>query len=262
MSSHNLAICVATMQAMPNGGAGIEPNAVVHMCGGPAPGLGMVHLNTFFDNATASSLMHIKYNTSDANDGVVGSYQKLYEQTDASLLAFIHDDVICHEKGWDERVLAEFEDPSVGVVGFGGALGHGDPDLYKIPYRLEQLRRFDYLSNVDDAEVHGARFSDSTEVAVLDGYCLIVRRDLLDRAHGWRGLASGCDFFCYDYALCAMARRLGFRTRVVGVRCHHLGGRTSVVHEAAAKITSRVEFEHAHRWFYETYRDVMPWRVE
>ena len=199
-------------------------------------------------------------NTPEDNDGVVGSYQYLYEGSECEFLAFIHDDVICREQGWDERVLAEFENPAVGVVGFGGAKWHGTSDLYKTPYRLDQLRRGDYMSNVDDAEVHGARFTESTEVSVCDGFALVVRRDLLAQCDGWRGLASGCDFFCYDYALCAMARRLGYRIRCVGIRCHHLGGRTSV-HLPDSEITSQAAYDRSHRWFYETYRDVMPWRV-
>ena len=97
----------------------------------------------------------------------------------------------------------------------------------------------------------------------MDGFALIVRRALLDRAGGWSHLAAGCDFFCYDYALCAMARRLGYHIRLVGIRCHHLGGRTSVQTGPDGQkpaITSPEAYETSHRWFYNTYRDVMPWR--
>ena len=238
MSSHRLAICVATMDHC-------VPETIrdwTAQASGPV-GVRSVH------------------NTPEKNLGVVGSYQELSENPSSSdILCFLHDDVICREPGWDERVLAEFENPQVGVVGFGGAKWHGTSDLYKTPYRLDQLRRGDYMSNVDDAEVHGARFTGSTEVSVCDGFALIVRRDLLDDAGGWRGLARGCDFFCYDYALCAMARRLGYRIRSVGIRCHHLGGRTSV-HLPDSEITSQAAYDRSHRWFYETYRDVMPARV-
>src|SRR5262245_36136489 len=117
-------------------------------------------------------------NTAEDNLGLVGSYNWLYENTKAEILAYIHDDVVCHEERWDERVLEEFEDPSVGVVGFGGALWHGTDELYKRPYELTQLRRIDYLSNVDDAETHGERFDGARDVAVLDGFALIVRRKL------------------------------------------------------------------------------------
>jgi len=246
VSCHKLCICAATMRD---------------------PFQDLTELVTFCDHATTGELgFAVHHNSIDNNLGVVGSYQQILDNVTQDgeirweLLAFIHDDVICRERGWDERVLHEFEDPEVGLVGFGGARWHGVSELYKRPYELIQLVRGDYMSNTDDAEVHGARFTGSCDVAVLDGYVLIVRRDLLDRAGGWRGLASGCDFYCYDYALSAMARRLGYRIRLVGVRCHHLGGRTSVA-AGALPATSPEAREAAHRWFYETYRDVMPARV-
>lgn len=207
----------------------------------------------------------VRRNTPEDNLGVVGSYDWLYRNTDAELLAYLHDDVICSEPGWDDRVLREFEDPSVGVVGFGGGRNHGTDELYKRPYRIQQLVRSDYLSNTDDAEVHGSRFSGAADVAVLDGFALIVRRSLLDRAGGWP--VNHIRFHNYDLWLCAMAHRLGFRVRVLGARCHHRGGQTSTTvdyQEWAKKqnMTDAEDHAKAHEWFYEEFRDVMPWVCE
>lgn len=224
---------------------------------------------------TVETTMHDKstvvlrhHNSPEHNLGVVGSYQKLYEVVkkapDIELLAYLHDDCVIYEEGWDERVKAEFADPSVGLVGFGGALQHGDPKLYRVPYVLQQLRRAGYRSNVDDAEVHGERFSGSCDVAVLDGFALIVRRSLLDRAGGWSFIPQEvAGLFCYDYALCAMTRRLGYRIRMVGIKCQHLGGRTSVGGngEEVKRITGAEMYEKSHRWFYNEFRPEMPYTV-
>lgn len=219
------------------------------------------------------------------NEGLVKSYQLMYQSYSKTvmkredwsperepLLAYLHDDVLCHEQDWDTRVLKEFEDPTVGLVGFGGALRHGTDDIYKTPYRLQQLARDGYLSNTDDAEVHGQRFMGECDVSVLDGFALIVRREVLDRAwlrtdpsfrSGW---PVGKFFLhSYDYYLCCMARRLGFRIRVVGIRCHHLGGATSTTPAyqqwLAARGTNDVEdHERSHRWIYSEFKDVLPWR--
>lgn len=206
----------------------------------------------------------LRRNTPEDNLGVSRSYQWLYERTKADILAYIHDDVICWEFGWDARVMEEFEDPGIGVLGFGGALWHGTDDLYKTPYKLTQLARRYYFSNVDDAETHGKRFEGARDVAVLDGFCLVVRRALLDRCGGW---PRSLQFHCYDYAICALARRFGYRIRLVGVRCHHLGGRTSTTPEyqkwaSDQGVSDQQIHEESHRWFYQEFRDVMPARVK
>lgn len=222
-------------------------------------------LRSVYESATSGVEFIRQHNNVAENLGVIGSYQKMYEQArekEFDILAYIHDDVYIREKGWDERVLKEFEDPTVGVVGFGGGLGHGTDDIYKTPYRLQQLARNGYLSNVDDAEVHGYRFTSECDVAVLDGFSLVVRRSLLDRCGGW---TNSLQFHSYDYFICCMAHRLGYRVRCVGVRCHHLGGRTSTTpqyQEWAEKQGMKDAEVHrtSHDYIYKEFRDVLPWR--
>lgn len=224
--------------------------------------------------------MHLSIiDNSTTNRGLVQSYQDAYTGNPQglrhapALLAYVHDDVEIKEERWAHRVRQEFKhDPTVGLVGFGGAKQHGAADIYKTPYVLQQLGRTGYLSNVDDAETHGQRFAEATDVAVLDGFVLIVRRDVLDRAWlrtdpsfygGWP--TKHLRFHCYDYYLCCMARRLGYRIRVDGVRCHHHGGRTSTTKEyqewlAEKGMTDVEDHQQSHRWIYEEFQDVLPWR--
>lgn len=191
----------------------------------------------------------------DGHDGILHAYEQAWRQSKADVIAYLHDDCVTKEKDWHLRVLAEFESPDVGLIGFGGALVHGSPELYKRPYDHRQLGRSHYMSNVDDAEVHGARFTGSNDVATLDGFALIVRRDILERAGGWP--VGVLDYIMYDQWLTCMAHRLGYRVRVVGVRCHHLGGRTAVTLKKADE--TGVEYDKAHRYIYNEFRDVLPW---
>lgn len=221
-------------------------------------------INSLINNATTITAddFLIHYNSVERNDGVVGAYEKLYRLSTADVLMYVHNDVYVRERGWDERLLQEFTDPTVGVVGLGGAIRHGHPDLYKVPYHLPHLARSRYISNVDDAETHGERFTGSRDVAVLDGFVVAVRRSLLDRMGGWSAINGRTDrFFCYDYAMCGWARRLGYRVRVVGVRCHHTGGQTSVKVKDNP-ITGQQAYDESHRWFYENFRDVLPWKCD
>lgn len=237
-----MALCVATMQ----------PEDAV-----------MPELLTWFEKASTPRTFghYIQHNTIENNLGVVGSYEKMYRESTEDVLVYAHDDVVMREEGWDERVLREFDDPTIGLVGFGGALEHGHRDLYKVPYKLQHLGRSSYLSNVDDAEVHGERFTGARDCAVLDGFVLAIRRDLLVRAGGWRAICGPVDFFGYDYSASAMAHRLGYRVRVVGVRCHHLGGQTSVKVKDNP-ITGQQAYDDSHAWFYNEFRDVMPFRCD
>jgi len=202
---------------------------------------------------TTAWLGHLPYCVAFGKD-VVPAFQEIYETTDEEIIALMHDDLLVHEYGWDVRVLEAFSDPMVGVVGFAGALGHGTPNLYQVPYHLPNLARQDFMSNMKDAEVHGKRFTGSRDVAILDGLALFVRRSVLDTIGGWP-VNQPVGYFMYSEWLCCEARRQGYRIRLVGVACEHLGGKSS------GFISPTENYERAHRHFYDNNRDVMPYRV-
>lgn len=220
-------------------------------------------------------------NTPEDNLGVTGSLQWCYENTTAPIIAHLHSDVEIFEQGWDERVLKEFDDREVGVVGFGGAKQLGENDIYKVPYRLTQLRRIDYMSAQRDWETHGSYTRDCFDVSTLDGFALIVRRELLDK---WKRIdesRSGFTYLClksgwpverypfhnYDNALCLEAAKQGYRVRLVGIDCLHHGGVTSTspagqAHWQAQGTTDAAIHEQSHLALYEDGRGILPWRVK
>ena len=188
---------------------------------------------------------------------------------DAEVLAYIHNDVEIYEAGWRGRVEKQFEDPEVGVVGFGGATQLGVNDIYKLPYDYRQLVRINYLTNDRRHEIHGHKFTGECDVAALDGFCLIVRRKILDRwglgkreQCGWP--VDEIPFHNYDNALCLEARRQGYRVRLVGVDCRHNGGRHSTTPEwqqRCKEIWNKSDWDllqESHKYLYEEYRDVLP----
>lgn len=183
---------------------------------------------------------------------IMDAYQTLFEKSNADILFYGHDDLKIWEQGWDQRVLAEFAESNVGLVGFAGAPGHGHPMMYKQPFNVSALGRVGFKSNMRDAEQHGARFTGSCDVSVLDGFALAVRREVLEKAGGWpRGTPIA--YFCYDMHLCCMVRRLGYRIRLVGVDCEHLGGRSTGLNP-----NIKVNHEEAHRYIFDTFSDVLP----
>lgn len=176
----------------------------------------------------------------------------IYKNTTEPIIALIHDDVNIFEHNWDLRVLREFEDPTVGMVGFAGAVRHGAPDLYTSPYKLQNLGRFGFASNMRDAEHHGARFTGERDVAVYDGFAIFIRRSILDKIGGWP-MKSG--YFMYCEAICCEARKQGYRLRQVGVACDHLSGKT------ASLVIVTDSHAAAHVWLAQKYRQVLPFSV-
>jgi len=200
--------------------------------------------------------------------GVIPLYEEgwreVQEHGGYDIVAFLHDDLEIYEKGWDARVLKEFEDPKVGLVGFGGALVHGDPNIYKKSYSHLQLGRSFYLSNTKDAELHGERYTGECDVAVLDGFSLILRRELLETMGGWLP-DKWPPHHCYDYRAACEAHRHGYKVRLVGMECHHQGGMTATQGEyqdwcRRTKWGSDSQMHIiGHQMIYDEYKDVLPW---
>ncbi len=185
---------------------------------------------------------------------ILEAFQAIYENTTEPIIALCHDDLMIYEHDWDYRVLRQFDYPSVGLVGFGGALGHGRPNLYQQPFFIPNLVRMDFMSNMRSGHLHGQKFAGERDVAVFDGFAIFVRRTVIDR---WGGFPVGSPYgyWMYAEALCCETRRQGHRLRLVGVDCEHLGGKT------VGMVPMTDDYEEAHRYFYEQNRDVMPYRV-
>ena len=186
-------------------------------------------------------------------------------------LLYTHDDVHLLESGWDRR-LRDFleEHPKAGLVGFGGARGLGDPDLYQKPYALPQLARRDFVSNMRDAEAHGRRITAPQRVSVLDGFSLGCRRSFLDTIGGFSWTPDWMVHHIYDTGLGCMAARAGVETWVLPLLCHHHGGLTAtrpgyldgIAKDMGGAGGDGEIHRRGHEWLYQSCRDVLPLMVE
>lgn len=194
----------------------------------------------------------------NGHKGMLQAYQHGFENTrnqGFGIYCFLHDDLIIKDQSWLDKVMREFEDPTVGMVGFGGSTTHGSDRIYKDPYQIMQLSRGQFLSNMVDAEVHGLRYDGPPiEVAALDGYALIFRRELLEKAGGWP--VGKLVFHGYDFWATCMAHRLGYKVKLVPIAIKHYGGMTSV----AQKKDDGDNHAKGHEWIYNEFRDCLPWR--
>lgn len=203
------------------------------------------------------------------DDRHMGYLSKLADKIhwgDEEIIGWLHADLTIHEVGWDTRVLLEFEQhEDCAVVGFGGALRLGHPDIYRVPYSWQQLARGGFMSNLTDAEAHGTREQGSREVACVDGFALFVRRRVLDLIGGWPLGRYPDNSHCIDQWVNLMARRYGYTTRMVGVSCTHTsGGKGAAGVEWLEKHEGGDVDSHrrAHKVLYDEFRDLLPLEVK
>lgn len=209
------------------------------------------------------------------------------EHTDADVICALHDDVEMQQQDWAARVIRHFErTPPCGLAGFGGAIGLASDQIYKTPYDPMQLARIGFRSNMPDAEVHGVRSLLAEQVACLDGFSQVGRREFFNGWHqpestgdkSYRAAAEerpwtyleehGVVHHFYDGALGALAARYGWETWYLPIRCKHYGGQTAVADRgyqawAEGQIPGGDHgfWEQSHRRGYELFTDVLPLRV-
>lgn len=188
----------------------------------------------------------------------------------ADVQVFTHDDMEVYEP-WTEYLDIIFTArPEVGLIGLHGAKGLGSDDIYRTRYQLNQLARFDPLSNLVDAETHGRRTTVPQEVATVDGFFMAVRTEAYRAVGGWEAcLKDGIPYHMYDHWMAMALREKGYKTYLAPVSCKHWGGGTEV------KMSKEYEewaiengFESAsdvhtkgHLAFYERFRGQLPIRV-
>lgn len=187
------------------------------------------------------------------------------QEATGDIVAMIHNDLMIHQPGWDASILAWFgHHPEAGVAGVHGATGFGAHDIYRTPYRLEQLARWGTCCNLEDAHYHGARLDKPQAVAVLDGMALIARRADLE---AWGGLDEGLGpHHMYDADLCLRAMLDHGRVNyMLPISARHLNGQTANFpryQEWAVQFGYDIGIHRtAHERFYEKWRGRLPVQV-
>lgn len=185
---------------------------------------------------------------------IVPAYQVGLESLTSDVLGYIHDDLLCLEPAWKERILAEFVDPDVAIVGVAGGYGYGASAMYERTYHHRALGRIGFRSNMVNWERHGGHIEGAANAVILDGMALFVRREFLVDIGGWP--KPPVSYFMYTEALCFEALRRKRKIRLVGIKVDHLGGKSTGLNPDL-----NPDFEGEHRFIYDTYRDVLPARV-
>lgn len=209
----------------------------------------------------------------EENIGVMPALNQAYEvcKKTSDFIFYTHNDVLIHEKNWDDKLIRVLSSlPDCGVAGFYGAKAIGHPNIYKIPYQQSQLARFENVSACHrmDAAIHGFRppHGETEPVAVMDGFSLIVRTELLDKIGGFDRQYP--PHHNYDNDICLESINAGYKNYVIAMDAEHLGGRTDVGEDWAKPFGKSKQQIHtdAHPVMYEKWRPgkkniSLPYRV-
>ena len=209
------------------------------------------------------------------NFGVLKSLNQAWQvlkDTDTDYIFYTHNDVMMYEQDWDEKLrrILQHENnridipdvKQVGVAGFYGAKGIGTFDIFKSPYRMQQLIRLENVSNCNRMDkVHGYRpiagGRETEDVAVMDGFSLIVNMRLLNMLNGFD--RNFPPHHMYDNDICLESLDKGYRNIVIAMDAQHLGGRTDVG-EDWSKVFNKTKqqvHEEAHPIFYKKWSPEM-----
>ncbi|MBR1783961.1 MAG: glycosyltransferase [Bacteroidales bacterium] len=142
------------------------------------------------------------------------AYNEGVRRAKGDLLCFMHDDVVFATDGWGGRIARHFDDPAVGVVGFGGAHFVPDAPLYwtELPFVSEHCRNDDGHGTLTDCVCTDYFRGGLADVVVVDGFCMVVRASLFGQISFDEKTYAG--FHAYDMDLCMQVVALGGRVCV------------------------------------------------
>jgi GT2 family glycosyltransferase len=194
------------------------------------------------------------------NIGLVNSSNQLIENSSGEIIALLHNDVLVFEKGWDQRVVNAFErHPEVGLAGFLGAKG-----------AALNGGRWDVLSNMLEAEIHGVRESSESYVVLFDGLSLIGRRKMFEQVGGIDQNYTYHHFYDKDVSLTSYYA--GWKNLMIGVYHHHMSGITAnrpdyqkwiskVLHKKEGK-GDQASYDASEKYFLDKWKERLPVKVD
>jgi glycosyltransferase involved in cell wall biosynthesis len=181
--------------------------------------------------ATLGSHLHLKYVRNELNIGVLPTFKQGLEESKGKVLVYIHNDVLIHEPGWNERIVKAFnDDPQLGLAGLFGARGvnHDGGREGSMSHMLgQEWGKCECHSPA--ALHHGELHTGEMAAAVFDGVGLFFRRTVL------QDLADHTDLFAdwraphhfYDRIMSVKVAARGHHMKMIGIKFDHYSGATA-----------------------------------
>jgi len=161
----------------------------------------------------------INYIRNETNVGPIRGINQGLKAAKYPYMAVIHNDVVIFERDWLGKMISVMAaDPGIGIAGLAGR-----KEIFKTGCVNEASLKHN-LQNEED--LGPAMSEDVAEVAVVDGLCFVVKRELLEKVGG---LDEAFGYMhCYDLDMSLRSIDAGYKNVVVKVEAMHMGngGRT------------------------------------
>jgi len=167
-------------------------------------------VKAYFDSL--KDRVDIVYIRNEANLGPIKAVNQGIRASLSYYVMAIHNDVIILEKGWLGKIVSFMEgDLKIGLAGLAGR-----KEIYKTGCVNEESLKH----NLQNEDLNPAMRDEVSQVAVVDGLCFIMRRELIKRIEG---LDETYGYMhCYDLDLSLKSIAAGFKNAVVKVEAMHI----------------------------------------
>lgn len=157
------------------------------------------------------------------NTGNYPMFKQGIELAHGEVIAFIHSDVFIFEKGWDQKVIAQFEaNEKLGLVGF---LGSTELDYHGGRGGGTVSNMVKYEDYGSEAEIHGRRDTGFIiDGSVVDGLAMIFRKSVLKEI-GFKDDYPRHHF--YDRMMSCQVIEAGYKVGIMGIEHCHCSGKTA-----------------------------------
>jgi len=178
-------------------------------------------VKAYFDSLKSKA--DITYIRNETNLGPIRAINQGISAARYDFVMVIHNDVIVFENGWLQKIVSAMkDDPRIGIAGLAGR-----KEIYKTGCVNEDSLKH----NLQNEDLNPPMEEDVAEVAVVDGLCFVMRRELLDKV---KGLDETYGYMhCYDLDISMESIAAGFKNVVVKIEAMHVGngGRTRRLRE-------------------------------
>jgi len=210
-------------------------------------------VKSYFDSIR--DRVSLQYIRNEANLGPIRAINQGLKAAKFDIAVVIHNDVLVLDNRWLQKISSAMErEPKIGIVGLAGR-----QEIYKTGCVNEESLKH----SLQDDDLNEPMKEEMAEVAVIDGLCFAMRRELIEKIGG---LDETYGYMhCYDLDVSLASIAAGFKNVVVKIPALHLanGGMTrktrdykKIVKDDYGLLKKNVKIL-AHKW-----RNMLPLKVK